>query len=429
MSNKKIVKRNKMWTEKLINACQDTGTMVGFGRLITILDSRFQALAPNYSNYEWLQKAVEKADEKVIEAIKSDEQETAKMNHWLSSNQEYYGELSERVYVTEATRVAYNRWQNKTSDCLKELWQDAFSSEQPDIPEDTPYIVKIELMNLKHSSIWRNSLSKANFIRSGSYAPRFYGLPDESLRRVIEDFERWEQGESQGHLSLMMSSLKNAISGVKQMKSLFTVMDMMLHSATIDSQEKIYITARKKWDNEEVYVYTLADPKTQRLPKHIRQYNLSEKYDAFSSGWGGLWLKDMDKLLSKAQILITKYTMDAEIIRLQSHQHGIMREIASKTSMLKAYNKDYEANTSDEANELRQMIDSFNSKIQKANSRNTPFSYNNAYVGSILLRGSQGIDNLKANIEHTQAKIEQLNQELHTVQEQLVAYGVISEEE
>lgn len=426
---KKIVKRNKMWTEKLNGVCQGKHSMVEVGRLITMLDSRFQALAPDYSHYEWLQKAVEKADEKVIEAIKSDEEEVVRMNRWLSSNPEFDGELSERLYVAEATKYRYFGSDGRQGDLLKKLWLDAFISEQPAIPEDTPYIVKTELMNLKHSTLWGSPSVKAKFIQSGSHAPRNYNLPDTTLRREIYNFERWEQGEFQGHLGHMMTSLKNAISGVEKVKSLFTVMDMMLHSVTISSHEKIYITARKKYDNDEVCVYTIADPNTQRLPKHYRRYNLSENRDAFSSGWGGLWLKDMDRLLSKAQILVTKYTMDAEIVQLQSQRASIEHNIQSQKSILETYNKDYEANTSDEANELRQMIDSFNSKILKANSMNITFNHNNVYVDGFNLRSPQVLDNLKLSIGYAQDRIEKLNQELNTIQEQLVAYGVISEEE
>lgn len=425
---KKIVKRNKMWTEKLNKACQGTGSMVEVGRLITILDSGFNCFAPNYSNYEWLPNAVAKADEQVIEAIKSDEQEIVKMNRWLSAHQQFYGELSDRVYVAEAIRYRYNYRTNGNQTDLKKLWSDTFSSEQPDIPEDTPHIIKTELMHIKYSSVWHSPSGKANFIRSGSHAPKNYNLPDITLRRVINDFERYGRGEYEGSLSHMMTSLKNAITGVKQVKSLFKVMDRMLRS--VSSHEKIYITSRKKWNNDEAYVYIIDDPNTQRLPKHYRRYNLSERRDAFGSDWGGLWLQDMDKLLSKAQILVTKYTMDAEIVRLQNQQASIEHNLQSQKSMLKTYNIDYEANTSDEANELREMIDSFNSKILKADSRNTPFKYNNVIVvGNILLKGSQGLDNLKASIVYAQDRIEKLNGELHTVQEQLTAYGVISEEE
>lgn len=429
---RKIVKRNKMWTEKLNKACQGTGTLIEVGRLITMLDSRFNCFAPNYSNYEWLQNAVEKADEEVIKAIKSDEVEVGRMNRWLSTNQEFYGELSDRVYVADALRSPYTYSISKSREWIRKLWTETFDSHQPDIAEDTPHIIKTELMNIKYSSVWRSPSSKAQYLRTGAYYPKNYNLPDASLRRIIGDFERYEQGVYDGGsgMSQMMTSLKTAMSGVEQTISLFKVMDRMLHSVLISSHEKIYITARKKWDNDEAYVYTIADPNTQRLPKHYRRYNLSEKRDAFGSNWGGLWLQDMNKLLSKGKIFVTKYTMNAEISNLENRQASIKRDLEYQDSLLKTFLDDYEANTTDEAIQMRQVVDSFNAKILEMNPKNMTYHHHNmAIEGGFTLKGSRGLDNLSLSISQTRERIEKLNGQLHTIEEQLTAYGVISEEE
>ncbi|MEK9695936.1 MAG: hypothetical protein VW270_09235 [Candidatus Poseidoniales archaeon] len=421
---KKIVKRNKMWTEKLNKACQGS-RMIEVGRLITMLDSGFKCFAPNYSNYEWLPNAVAKADEEVIEAIKSDEEAVGRMNRWLSTSQEFYGELSDRVYVAEALRIPY-----KYEGDIRKLWTDTFTSHQPDIAEDTPFIIKHELMNIKHSIAWRSVTTKAQYLRTGSFNPKNYNMPDVSLRRILSDFERYEQGVHSGSMSHMMSNLKTAKSGVEQTIKLFKIMDRLLHSVLISSHEKIYITARKKYDNEEAYVYTIADPSTQRLPKHYRRYNVSEKRDAFGSDWGGLWLQDMNKLLSKAKIFVTKYTMNAEISNLENQQTRIKNDLKYEDSLLKNYLDDYEANTTDEAIQMRQVVDSFNAKILEMNPKNTPYRHQNMGVeGGFALRGSQALDNLSLSISHTRERIEKLNGRLQTVEEQLTAYGVISEEE